>query len=83
MKRIELFILVFTLFTVMFNTSLVLLGERRFDAYIAVTILLYYVFYALIDPLAGRTGRAVQALNICLFLLFITIVVYRILEILT
>ena len=82
MKRIELFVLVFTLFTVLFNTSLVFLGEKRFDAYIAVTILLYYVFYALIDPLAGRTSRVVQALNICLFMLFITIVVYRILEIL-
>ncbi len=74
--------LVFVLFTVLSNIALVLVGENRFDVYIALTILVYYVLYAVLDPLLGKTTKYFQGLNIGLFILFMVIVVYRIMEIL-
>jgi len=82
MRRLDLFTMVFTVSSAFTYIVLVLLGESRPDVYISMTILIYYVFFAIIDPLGERGGKAVTLLNLALFLIFSVIVAYRVYEIL-
>ncbi|MDW8083040.1 MAG: hypothetical protein RMI56_04480 [Sulfolobales archaeon] len=59
-----------------------LLGERRIDAYAAVSILTYFTSRAVARPTA-RAPLAVRALEVALLLVFAAIVIWRIYEVLS
>ena len=82
MRRLDLFTTIFTVSSAITYIILVLLGESRPDVYISMTILIYYIFFAIIDPLGERGGKTVTLLNLTLFLIFSVIVAYRVYEIL-
>ncbi len=82
MRRIDLFTISFTVAAALSNIILILLGESRPDVYISITILIYYIFYSIVNPFQERIVKAVNYLNIILFLIFSVIVGYRVYEIL-
>ncbi len=81
MRPIDKSILVFSTIYLLVNIVLIVLGERRPDTYASVSILLYYVYISLDDRLRHSTN--LKLLNIILFIVFISIVGYRIYEILS
>jgi hypothetical protein len=76
------FSLLYTGLVALFNSTLLLLGERRVDAYLAVNVLSFYVSYSLARPPA-RPGAAMTALHILLLTLFAAVVALRVYEVLT
>ena len=82
MRRLDLFTLAFTVSCAFTYIVFILLGESRPDVYVSMTILLYYIFFSIIDPVGERGGRTVTILNALLFLIFSVIVAYRVYEIL-
>lgn len=61
---------------------LIIVGEKRLDAYIAVFILVYFIFLALYTPLPKEVEGKISLLSKILLMIFIIIVTFRILEIL-
>lgn len=62
--------------------GLIIVGEKRLDAYIAVFILVYFIFLALYTPLPKEVEGKISLLSKILLMIFIIIVTFRILEIL-
>jgi len=62
--------------------GLIIIGERRLDVYIAVFILVYFIFLALYSPLPKEVEGKISLLSKILLMIFIIIVTFRILEIL-
>lgn len=81
LKRVDVFLLTYTMLTLILNTSLFLLNETRIDAYISVNILVFYITHAVIRPLRNP-GLSWKILQLILLCLFIVIVGYRIYEVL-
>ena len=65
----------------LFNSALILLGERRADAYVAVNVLSFYVSYSLARP-PSRSGVATLLLHVALLAIFVAIVSVRVYEVL-
>ncbi len=82
MRRIDIFALGFVFSSAFTYIVFILLGESRPDVYISMTILLYYIFFSIVDPVGDRGERPVTLLNILLFLIFSVIVAFRVYEIL-
>ena len=82
MRRLDIFILAVTFATAFSMIILIGMGESRPDVYISITILIYYIFYSIINPMGERENRIVSYLNIILFIIFSVIVGYRVYEIL-
>jgi len=61
--------------------TLILVGEKRVDVYIAVFILIYFIFLALYSPLPKEVERGMSIISKILITIFIIIVSFRILEI--
>ena len=81
MRRLDAFVILFSTLSALFTAALSLLGEGRPDAYIALTILSYYVALALTSP--PVMSRRLQAtVNASLLAVFSVIVVYRVYEVL-
>ncbi|MEM4889142.1 MAG: hypothetical protein QXJ64_06875 [Thermosphaera sp.] len=81
LKRVDVFLLTYTLLTSIINVFLLLLNETRVDAYISVNILVFYVNYAVIRPVRnpGLPWRVLQLTLLCVFAI---IVGYRVYEVL-
>ena len=82
MRRLDLFVLAFVASSAITFIVFILLGESRPDVYVSMTILLYYIFYSILDPVGERGGRPATLLNLTLFMIFSIIVAYRVYEIL-
>lgn len=78
-KIIRLLLTYFAL-TVIVNIVLVLLDEARPDSYVSVNILCFYVSYALFTP--EKRSRTILFIHIALLSVFVTIIAYRIYQIL-
>jgi len=74
--RVLAFIFMFTVLTAVSTLSLSLIREERVDFYASLSILAYYVSYALTRPATGY--RHVRVLNIALLALFALIIAYRV-----
>jgi len=61
--------------------TLTLVGEKRVDVYIAVFILIYFIFLALYSPLPKEVERGINIISKILITIFIIIISFRILEI--
>jgi len=61
--------------------TLILVGEKRVDVYIAVFILIYFIFLALYSPLPKEVEKGMNIISKILITIFIIIVSFRILEI--
>ena len=62
--------------------GLIIVGERRADVYVAVFILIYFIFLALYSPLPREVEGKISLISKTLLAIFIVIVAFRILEIL-
>lgn len=81
MRRLDVFVILYAALSALFTASLSLLGEERPDAYLALTILSYYVALALASP--PVRSRSIQAsVNASLLAVFAAIVAYRVYEVL-
>jgi hypothetical protein len=80
-RKLELFLVVYTVLTVLMNIALLLVGESRVDAYVSVNILVYFISYTIVKPL-HEAPLIIKLLNATLLLLFTTIVIYRVYEVL-
>jgi len=80
-RRTLRFAALYTGLVALFNLTLVLLGERRADAYVAVNVLSFYVSYSLVRP-STRPGLAMLLLHVALLTVFATIVSIRVYEVL-
>jgi len=80
-RRVLRFAALYTGLVALFNSTLVLLGERRADAYVALNVLSFYVSYSLVRP-PGRPGRATLLLHVALLTVFAAIVSVRVYEVL-
>jgi len=63
-----------------FISALALLGESRIDAYIAISILIYFISSSILPNIRRYTD--LKTVDIALITIFIIIVILRILEIL-
>jgi hypothetical protein len=79
-RKVDILLVIYTSLVVLSVISLYVLGERRIDAYISLNILAYYTSHGIIRP--NYTSRAVKALNIALFAVFMIIVAFRVYEVL-
>jgi hypothetical protein len=75
------FALLYTGLVALFNSTLLLLGERRVDAYVAVNVLSFYVSYSLARP-PTRPGVATVVLHVLLLTVFAVVVALRVYEVL-
>jgi len=75
------FTLLYTGLVALFNSTLLLLGERRVDAYVAVNVLSFYVSYSLARP-PTRPGVATVVLHVLLLTVFAVVVALRVYEVL-
>jgi len=82
MRRYEVYLFVMALLIGLFNTALVLLNERRVDAYVSIAILIYFVVTAILGTTLEFHVYAFRILSLALILLFLAIVAYRIWKIL-
>lgn len=80
MDRTDKSLVGFSLITVLMMLLLVVVGESRPDAYIAVAIVLYFIYTA-IDPVLRRVA-SIRILDIALILVFMLIVAIRVLTVL-
>lgn len=80
-KKIEFFVLIYALLATLMNVSLLLLGESRVDAYVAVNVLMYFISYTVIKPFY-ETPLLVRLLNLLLLTAFSAIVALRLYEVL-
>ncbi|MEM1679293.1 MAG: hypothetical protein QXJ56_07750 [Ignisphaera sp.] len=80
MAKIDTGLTILTIIIVIFTVFLVIVGESRPDAYISVSILLYFVYTAM-DPGIRRYAN-MRPLDIGLIIVFIFIVMVRVLDIL-
>jgi len=80
-RRVLRFAALYTGLVALFNSTLVLLGERRADAYLAVNVLSFYVSYSLVRP-PSRSGTATLLLHVALLAIFAAIVSVRVYEVL-
>lgn len=80
-KRVELFVLIYTLLFSLITPFIYVLGEQRVDAYVAVNILAYFISYTIIRPVP-TSSHAVKALNATLLLMFALVVAMRVYEVL-
>jgi len=62
--------------------GLIIVGEKRADVYVAVFILIYFIFLALYSPLPREVEGKISLISKTLLAIFIIIVAFRILEIL-
>jgi len=62
--------------------GLIIVGEKRADVYVAVFILIYFIFLALYSPLPREVEGKISLISKILLAIFIVIVAFRILEIL-
>ena len=82
MRRYEVYLLVMALLISLFNTALVLLNERRVDAYISIAILIYFIVTAILGTALEFHVHTCRLLSLALILLFLAIVAYRIWKVL-
>jgi hypothetical protein len=75
------FSILYTGLVALFNSTLLLLGERRVDAYVAVNVLSFYVSYSLARP-PTRPGVATVVLHVLLLTVFAVVVALRVYEVL-
>lgn len=80
-RRVLRFAALYAGLVALFNSTLVLLGERRADAYLAVNVLSFYVSYSLVRP-QTRPGLATLLLHAALLAIFAAIVSVRVYEVL-
>lgn len=80
MAKIDRGVVLLTLFIMLFSILLVILDESRPDAYLSVSILLYFIYTA-IDSTIKRYVNT-KFLDIGLVLIFIAIVAFRVIDIL-
>ena len=80
MKRMDVSVVLLALLTTVSLVSLVLVGETRPDAYLSMTILVYFV-YTTVDPVV-RARASLRVIDVLLFLVFAFVVAMRVLEIL-
>ncbi|MEM2078063.1 MAG: hypothetical protein QXY95_04850 [Thermosphaera sp.] len=78
--RYSTFLITYVSLVTLFNSALLLLGEERVDAFIALNILCFYISYALVKPFP-RTALPVKLLHATLITLFILIISIRISEV--
>ncbi len=77
MEGVNAFTIVYVGLTTLFNIALLLNGESRVDAYVALNILSYYIAYGLF--MRGTRGSlALRIVNGFLLLVFLVIVAYRV-----
>jgi len=73
-------LVIYVIMSTAFTASLALLGESRADAYVAVSILVYFVSSSVLPNI--RRYSDLRIVDAALVVMFIAIVVLRILEIL-
>ena len=79
MRPVDSSILWFSTIYIISMIILVLLGENRPDVYVSIGILVYFIYVSLDTRIRENTNKYV---NILLFIIFMVIVVYRVLNIL-
>lgn len=77
----ERFVLLYVVLSSAFNVSLLLLGETRIDAYVALNILSFYVSYSLARP-STKSATIVRFIHALLLTTFVFIVSSRVYEVL-
>lgn len=80
-RQVLRFTALYTGLVALFNSVLVLLGEGRADAYLAVNVLSFYVSYSLVRP-PTRPGVATVLLHVLLLTVFAAVVSLRVYEVL-
>ncbi len=80
MRPVDSSILLFSTIYITSMIILVLLGENRPDLYVSMGILVYFIYVSLDTRIRENTNM--KYVNILLFIIFMIIVVYRVLNIL-
>lgn len=80
--RLHRLILTYTALVCLSNAVLYFMAEKRFDAYISINVLIFYITYAIYRPLRSSSLR-VKLLHTALLTLFLAIVVYRVYQVIT
>lgn len=78
MKQEDLYVLMNACLITIANLALILIGERRIDVYMSLTILIYFVTTGLIGYGAEVRGRGMKILTTVFLIIFVVIVSYRI-----
>lgn len=80
MNRINISLLIYTIFISLTIIFLVSIGESRLDTYISISILIYFIYTSIDLSIRSRTN--LKILDIALITIFIAIVLARVLIIL-
>lgn len=80
MEAMDKEIIVYTILLIIMTISFVLVGETRPDAYLSISILVYFIFTSISHNIRLRAKLII--LDISLLTIFMIIVTYRILTIL-
>ena len=80
MTHIDRDILIYALLLIIAVIALVLVGESRPDVYLSITILIYFIYTSINYSIRSRAK--LKILDTILLLIFLTIVTYRVLEVL-
>jgi len=80
LTHIDRDILIYALLLIIAVIALVLVGESRPDVYLSITILIYFIYTSINYSIRSRAK--LKILDTILLLIFLTIVTYRVLEVL-
>jgi hypothetical protein len=80
MRGIVRDLMIYSLVLLIFTSALVLLGEYRIDAYLAISILIYFVLTTILPNI--RRQADLRITDILFIIVFIVIVALRVLEVL-
>lgn len=80
MTHIDRDILIYALLLIIAVIALVLVGESRPDVYLSIAILIHFIYTSINYSIRSRAK--LKILDTILLLIFLTIVTYRVLEVL-
>ncbi|AFK50866.1 hypothetical protein TCELL_0441 [Thermogladius calderae 1633] len=81
MSELDRFVRLYIVLTLVLNGWVLFLGETRWDVYVVLNILSFYISYAMNRP-SFENRRVVGVLHGILITLFIALVSYRVYEVL-
>ncbi|MGC9011491.1 hypothetical protein [Thermogladius sp.] len=81
MSELDRFVRLYIVLTLVLNGWVLFLGETRWDVYVVLNILSFYISYAMNRP-SFENRRVVGVLHGILITLFIVLVSYRVYEVL-
>ncbi len=78
----ERMLLLYSVLVMISYTALALVGEKRFDVYLSINILVYFISTSISSPLPRKAEKRLNMVSVFMIIVFVVIVARRIMMIL-